>query len=123
MVKNSQIYDKAFEFAMDIVNLYRILCKKSNEYALFKQILRSGTSIGANIREALEGQSKKDFIAKNSIALKEAAETEYWLELFTKTRILEKNEAEKYLSKINEIIKMLSKIIITSKKNLNDNKK
>jgi four helix bundle protein len=123
MVKNSQVYDKAFDFAVDIVNLYRILCKKSNEDDLFKQILRSGTSIGANIREALEGQSKKDFIAKNSIALKEAAETEYWLELFTKIRVLEKNEAEKYLNKISEIIKMLSKIIITSKKNLNDNKK
>ena len=75
------IVDKSFEFAIRVVNLYKYLCEKKNEYTLSKQLLRSGTSIGANVVEAQQAQSKADFISKISIALKEATETKYWLQL------------------------------------------
>lgn len=89
--KDNFVYDKAFSFAIKVVNLYKYLCDKKNEYVLAKQVLRSGTSIGANIREALEAQNKKDFIHKLSISLEEAAETEYWIELLITTGYIEKN--------------------------------
>ncbi|MDK2917580.1 MAG: hypothetical protein PWQ37_313 [Candidatus Petromonas sp.] len=115
---NSIIYKKSFDFAVAIVELYQYMCKTKHEYVLSKQLLRSGTSIAANIREGLEGQSKKDFIAKLSISLKEAAETEYWLELLIATNILTKNQVNDMLKEINEIIKILTKIINTSRKNI-----
>lgn len=77
IVMNSIAYDKAFDFALDIIQLYKYLITEKKEYVLSKQILRSGTSIGANIKEGINEQSKKDFLAKMSIALKEAEETEY----------------------------------------------
>lgn len=119
MRKKSLVYNKAYDFAVQIVKLYRKLSNEKKEYILSKQLVRSGTSIAANIREGLEGQSKKDFISKLSISLKEAAETEYWLELFVDTDILEKDEAKDLLKDIGEIKRMLASIIKTSKQNLN----
>ena len=95
--------------------MYKYLSEQKREKVLSKQLLRSGTSIGANIREGLEGQSKKDFIAKLSISLKEATETEYWLELLVETEYIDKEQAEKLLSDIREIIKMLNSILKTSR--------
>ncbi|KXS45901.1 MULTISPECIES: four helix bundle protein [unclassified Candidatus Frackibacter] len=118
MRKNDSIvYKKAFKFSVRIVKLYRYLRDEKKEYTLAKQLLRSGTSIGANIREGLEGQSKKDFIAKLSISLKEAAETEYWLELLIASDILDRQKVTLMLEDISELIKMLTSILKTSKRN------
>ncbi len=112
MVK-SIIKEKSFEFAVKIVKLYKEL-NNEKEFIISKQLLRSGTSIGANIKEALQGQSKADFISKLSISLKEAVETEYWLELLIATK-LTKIELKEYLKNIQELIKILTSIIKTSK--------
>ena len=112
MVK-SIIKEKSFEFAVKIVKLYKEL-NEEKEFIISKQLLRSGTSIGANIKEALQGQSKADFISKLSISLKEAVETEYWLELLIATKIT-KIELKEYLKNIQELIKILTSIIKTSK--------
>ncbi|MGM0502757.1 MAG: four helix bundle protein [Bacillota bacterium] len=117
--QNSIVYKKAFSFSVRIVNLYKYLCNEKKEYVLAKQLLRSGTSIAANIREGLEGQSRKDFVAKLSISLKEAVETEYWLELLIATDILSENNARTLLSESEELIKMLTSIIKTTKLNAN----
>ena len=82
------VSEKSMDFAVRIVRLYQYLSEEKKEYILSKQLLRSGTSIGANIKEALQGQSKNDFTAKMSISLKEAVETEYWLDLLYKTGYL-----------------------------------
>lgn len=82
---DSLVKDKSFRFAVRIVRLYQYLTKEKKEFVLSKQLLRSGTSIGANVKEAIQAESKADFIHKLSIALKEASETEYWLELLQET--------------------------------------
>ena len=107
---------KSFEFALSIIELYKRLIEEK-EFVISKQLLKSGTSIGANIQEALGGQSSKDFISKLSISLKEARETKYWL-LLLKESSLTKIDVLPYLEKIEEILKLLSSIIITSKKNI-----
>ena len=109
--------EKSFAFAVRIVNLYKHLVEKHKEYVLSKQLLRSGTSIGANIAEAQRGQSKADFIAKMSIALKEANETQYWLKLLYKTDYLKKSQYERMDTDVNELISLLTVICKTS--NLN----
>ena len=114
----SILKNKSFKFAIRIINLYKFLIKNKKEFVLSKQILRSGTSIGALVREAEFGQSKADFISKMSIALKEANETIYWLSLLNKTNYIFEKE---YLSlKIdnNELIKLLVATVKTSKRNL-----
>ncbi len=116
MEKKNIIREKSFDFAIDIVSLYKILIEKK-EFVLSKQMLRSGTSVGANIREAEQDQSKADFIHKLSISLKEANETEYWLDLLFETKYLTKTEYQKIKSKIIEILKLLTSIINTSKAN------
>lgn len=125
MKDDNVIYSKSFRFAIDIVNAYKYLTVKQKEYVLSKQLLRSGTSIGANVREAIEAQSRKDFIAKLSIALKEAGETKYWIELLEATDYIDRAKSEMLLVKINEILKILNAIIKTTKKNswLIDNSK
>ena len=90
-MKENIILDKSFEFAIRVVNLHKHLCNDHKEYTLSKQLLRSGTSIGANINEAQAAQSKKDFIAKMSIASKEARESKYWIELLKKTKYLDRD--------------------------------
>ena len=116
-MKDSLVFEKAFKFSIRIVNLYKYLVKEQREYVLSKQILRSGTSIGANIKEGLYSQSKKDFISKMNIALKEAAETEYWIELLKETDYLKKDLSDSILSDAIEIRKMLTSIVKTSREN------
>ena len=117
-MKENIIKDKSFVFAIEIVALYKILADKK-EFVLSKQLLRSGTSIGANIRESEHAQSKADFIHKLSISLKEANETEYWLDLLFETNYLSENEFQKIKPKIIEILKLLTSIINTSKNKIN----
>ncbi len=111
----SIIQDKSFKFAIKIVGLYKKLVEEK-EFIISKQLIRSGTSIGANVEEALQGQSKADFIAKLSISLKEAVETRYWLKLLIATNITKIN-LDEYLNDINEITNTLTKIIKTTKIN------
>lgn len=115
MEKKNIIKDKTFEFAKEIVYLYKNLAE-NKEFVLSKQLLRSGTSIGANVREAEYAQSKADFIHKMSIALKEANETEYWLDLLFETKYLSVEEFQIIKNKNVEILKLLISIINTSKK-------
>jgi four helix bundle protein len=114
MKKSNLIVDKSFDFALRIIKLYRYLVEEKKEYVLSKQVLRSGTSIGANIHEAVEAQSKADFIHKMSISLKEARETEYWLKLLIASEHIDNSGS--ILEDITELIKILTSIIKTSKK-------
>ena len=98
-----------------IVMLYKFLCSDKKEYVLSKQLVRSGTSIGANIHEAINAQSKADFISKMNIALKEASETEYWLELLFKTDYLSATQYESISADCSEICKILTSIVKSSK--------
>ena len=114
----SIVADKSFAFAVRIVNLYKFLCGEKKEYILSKQLLRSGTSIGANTSEALQAQGKRDFLSKINIALKEAYESRYWIELLYATEYLEDMQKESILADCNEIISLLVAIAKTTKKNL-----
>ena len=115
-MKDNIILDKSLDFAIRVVKLYKYLCDEKKEYVLSKQLLRCGTSIGANINEAQAGQSKADFIAKMSIASKEARESKYWVDLLVKTDYLDINEnhVQSLLSDIEEIIKLLTSIVKSS---------
>ena len=110
------IESKSYKFAIDIVNIYKVLQEK-NEYVLSKQLLRSGTSIGANVMEALRGNSRKDFLYKMNISLKETNETEYWIRLLIDTGYLNKNDNLKLISDCKEICKILNSIVKTTKQN------
>ena len=114
--QDNLIQIKTFDFALEIINFY-LESKSQNEYVLSKQILRSGTSIGANVEEAIAAQSKKDFISKLSIANKEARETKYWLRLYQSSNLVQ-IEIESHLKEIESIINILTKIIKTSSENL-----
>lgn len=111
----SIIAGKAYAFALEIVRLYKKIINDKKEYVLAKQLLRSGTSIGANINEAISGQSKRDFVHKLNIALKEARETNYWLNLLKDSEYINLSEFETLNNKCNELIKMLTSIIMTTK--------
>ena len=113
----SILKDKSYVFALKIVKLYKYLSKEQNEYILSKQILRSGTSIGALIREAEYAQSKSDFINKLSIALKEANETDYWLDLLKDSNYIDHNIFNSISSQIKELLRMLISSIKTTKLN------
>lgn len=113
----SIIADKSKTFALDIISLYKLLTEGKKEYILSKQILRSGTSIGANVREGIRGQSKADFISKMSIALKEADETMYWLELLNESDYIDDILFIDISSKCSELIKMLVSITKTASNN------
>ena len=117
-MKDNILLDKSFIFAVRIVKLYKYLCSQKKEYVLSKQLLRSGTSIGANINEAQDAQSKNDFISKLSISLKEARETKYWIELLRETYYLTDKEANNILEDLIEVIKLLVSIIKTTKENI-----
>ncbi|WP_083265015.1 four helix bundle protein [Urechidicola croceus] len=114
MEKKNIIKDKSFDFAIEIVGLYKELVDRK-EFVLSRQLLKSGTSIGANVREAEFAQSKADFINKMSISLKEANETDYWLELLFQTNYIEKETYHKFNRKSKEIIKLLVSIVKSSK--------
>ena len=112
------VVEKSFEFAVRIVKLYRFLCDTRNEYVMSKQILKCGTSIGANVAEAQKGQSKADFTAKMQISLKEANETEYWLRLLHRTEYITKEQFVSMHRDVNELIALLSSICKSSKETL-----
>lgn len=112
------IQHKSFAFAIRIVNVYKYLIDTKKEFVLSKQLLRSGTSIGANIEESIGGQSDKDFLSKIGIAYKEARETMYWIKLIKATNYLAENEADSLLSDCEELCKIIGKIQITTKNNL-----
>jgi four helix bundle protein len=116
MSKESIILNKSFDFALKSIDLYKTLIAK-NEYVLSKQFLRSATSIGANVEEALAGISKKDFTAKMSISSKEARETRYWLRLIKYASISE-FDIESLLKDCEELIKILTKIVKTSQESV-----
>ena len=111
----SMVSEKAFSFAVRIVKLCQHMQNVKHEYILSKQLLRSGTSIGANISEAQQGQSRADFVSKMSIALKETAETKYWLRLLQATDYLTEKEFLSINSDCVEIEKMLTSIIKSAK--------
>ena len=117
MKEVNPIVDKSKKFAVRIVKLYKYLSENRSEYVMSKQVLRSGTSIGANVKEAIRAQSKADFNNKMHIAMKEASETEYWLELLEETDYLTKAQAESILSDCVELIKILMAITKTVKNN------
>jgi four helix bundle protein len=112
------IKKKSFAFAVRIVNLYKVLSTERKEFVMSKQLLRSGTSVGANIREALNAQSKPDFIHKLAISQKECDETVYWLELLKETGYTTNIEFESMNTDAIELLKIIRSIIITSKKNI-----
>ncbi len=114
-MKNNILKDKSYKFALRIVKLFQFLSHQKKEYVLSKQVLRSGTSIGANIEEAYQGESKSDFIHKLGIANKEAFETHYWLRLLRDGDILEAKMAESMLGDRDEIQRMLVAAIKTAK--------
>ncbi len=116
-MKNNIIQEKTFNFAIRIVNLYKYLKYDKKEFVLSKQVLRSGTSIGANVEEGIGGQTKKDFIAKLHIALKETRETIYWLRLLQATDYLTTNETTGLLNECKDIKNILTAILKTSKQN------
>ena len=109
------IQDKSRAFAIEIINCYKFLVEEQHEYVLSKQLLRSGTSVGANARESKNAQSKSDFLNKLSIALKEADETDYWLDLLHATDYLDDAMYDALANDCNEIIKILTSIIKTLK--------
>jgi len=117
MKEDNIIQKKSYDFAVRIVRLNQYLVTNKKEYTLSKQILRCGTSIGANVEEAIGGQSKKDFIAKLSISYKEARETRFWLRLLYDTDYITETQKEEYINKVDEIIRILSSIIKTTKNN------
>jgi four helix bundle protein len=117
--KKNVLKDKSFFFAIRIVNLYKHLQGDKKEFILSKQLLRSGTSIGANVREAYSAESKKDFIHKLSICQKETNEANYWLELLKATDYLSIAEFESVNKDSNELYKIITSSIITCKKNIN----
>ena len=116
MAKESIIKEKSFEFALKIITLYKLLIE-NKEYIISKQLLRSGTSIGANVEEASAGISKRDFIAKMSISSKEARETHYWLRLLEKSNYIN-IDFKSYLKDCEEIINILTAIVKTGQKNI-----
>ena len=112
---SNAIVEKSFEFAVRIVNLCKYLTKEHKEFVLSKQLLRSGTSVGANVMEAQRGQSKADFSAKMCIALKEANETLYWLKLLYRTEYLTKTQFDSLNRDIDELLSILTAICKTSR--------
>jgi four helix bundle protein len=115
MLEPARIQTRSSKFAVRIVNLNKFLNSKSQcPYALANQLLRSGTSVGANVSEAQAAQSKKDFISKMSIAAKEARETEYWIKLLIATELVPESQLEELNNEIYQIIAILTKIIKTS---------
>lgn len=120
MKSENIVLDKSLSFAVRIVRLQQYLSREKQEFTLSNQLLKSGTSIGANIREALRGQTRQDFIAKMNISLKEVYETEYWLELLHRTDYITTREFESIFSDCRELTKLLMRIVKTSKENSND---
>ena len=120
-MKQNIIREKSRKFAVRIVRLYQYQREARHEFVLSKQLLRSGTSIGANIREGDYAQSRADFITKMTIALKESAETEYWLELLAETGYLTEEQYASIHQDAEELLRILTRIINTAKKSQRKN--
>lgn len=116
MEVESLIKKRSYEFALKIIDLHKKLISK-NEYVLSKQLLKAGTSIGANIEEALAGQSRADFLSKMSIASKEARESNYWLRLIRDSKTVDANIVEPLLAESSELVRMLTSIVKTTSSN------
>jgi four helix bundle protein len=116
MMTGNVLHDKSLLFAVRIVNFYKHLSNNKSEFVLSKQILRSGTSIGANIRESKNAESDSDYVHKLSIALKEADETQYWLEVLSLSNIITNSEFDSMNNDVKEIIALLTTIITKIKK-------
>ena len=114
MKQYNLIQEKSFDFAVRIVNVYKFLSIEKKEFVLSKQVLKSGTSIGANVEEAIGAQSKAEFLAKLSISYKEARETNYWIRLLNKTSYLNERESISLLSEIETLKRIIAKIRITT---------
>jgi four helix bundle protein len=114
IMKDNIVKDKSFELARKIVFLYQYLTREKHEYVLSKQVLRSGTSVGANISEGTAGQSKKDFCNRLSIAYKESRETEFWLKLLCSTGYLTSEKASAAMKYCDEVIRILNSILKTA---------
>ncbi len=117
-MKESILRNKSYSFALSIIEVYKHLTSEQREFVLSKQLLRSGTSIGANIEEADGAQSMKDFLNKVSIAYKEARETKYWLRLLKDSQYLNESNANQLLIDIEELCRIMTAIIKTTKSNL-----
>lgn len=121
-MKNNPLQIKSYAFAVRIVKLFQHITETKREFILSKQVLRSGTSIGANVEEALGGQSEKDFFHKLTIAYKEARETKYWLNLLRDTGYLRENETKSLLDDLEELLKIIGTIKTTIKRKQNKTK-
>ncbi|WP_445712050.1 four helix bundle protein [Flavobacterium sp.] len=110
MKKDNVVQIKSYAFAVRIVKVYQFLCEQKKEFVLSKQLLRSGTSIGANIEEAIGGQSEKDFFAKLTISYKEARETHYWIRLLKDTNYLTEEQADNLLKDADELLRIIGSI-------------
>lgn len=117
-MSKSLVFEESKTLSIDIINIYKYLTKEKREFIMSKQLLRAGTSIGANIAEGLQAISKKEFIMKMNISLKEAVETLYWIEILIKGGYLKQSEVEKTVDKTEKIKAMLINIIKTSKLSL-----
>jgi len=113
--KDNIIVKKSYSFALEIIKIYKFLINEKKEYVISKQMLRSGTSIGANIHEAIASESKKDFIHKLGIAVKEARETSYWLNLSKDSDYVSDEQFKNLNSNCDEVIRILNSIILTTK--------
>jgi len=118
-VKQNVTAEKAFDFAERIYKLHKYLMNEKREYILAKQLLRSGTSIGANFEEAIGAQSTRDFIAKVSLSYREARETSYWLRLLNRVNVIELTHFESIHKDCLELMNLLSSILVTTKAKLN----
>jgi len=117
-MKEGPLQTKSFAFAVRIVNLHKFLCAEKKEYVLSKQLLRSGTAIGALVREADQAESRADFAHKLAIALKEANETEYWILLLRETEYLTEKESESILEDNKELLRLLTSIIKSTRRTM-----
>lgn len=118
MIQDNLLTEKSIEFAIRMTNCYKYLTEEKNEYIMSKQMFRSGTSIGANIHEGIQAQSKADFVSKLSIALKEASETSYWLVVLNRADFLDEKLYLSLKADVDEIIRILVASIKTTKKNM-----
>ena len=121
MTRNNILADKSVDFAIRMARCYKYLLDDKHEFIMSKQLFRSGTSIGANIHEAIQAQSKADFISKLGISLKEASETSFWLVVLHKSATMDDNIYLSLKKDVDEIIKLLISTIKTTKNNINNN--
>jgi four helix bundle protein len=120
-MKDNIVIDKSYQIALDIAKLYLSLKDNKKEFELSRQVLRSGTSVAANLEEAIGGQSDKDFLSKISIAYKECRETLFWLRLLKDTELIENQEAEAIMSKVDELLRIIGSIKKTMSDKLHPN--